>query len=115
MGTLRTEKTEKKYREFKKTNRFTEGCILCQAKPIKSFKYWKIINNDFPYDKIADPHHMILPKRHVKEDDITKEEWNEFKELKGGYVNDNYVFIFESMLRTMTVPDHFHLHLIVVK
>lgn len=58
---------------------------------------------------------MILPKRHVKEDDITKEEWKELKELKEGYVNDNYNYIFESTQRTMTVPDHFHLQLMATK
>ena len=115
MGTLRTKKTEKKYKEFKKTNSFTEGCVLCRMKPIKSFEYWKIVNNDFPYDKIADPHHMILPKRHTKERGITKEEWREFKELKEGYLNNNYTFIFESTHKTMTVPGHFHLQLIVIK
>lgn len=115
--TLRTKETERRYVEHKKRNHSSGGCTLCGQKAIKGFKYWKLVENDFPYDLIADPHHMLVIKRHTREEGITQDEWDEYERLKSGsgYINQNYTFIFESTRKTMTLPDHFHLQLIVVK
>jgi len=117
MGTLRTEETQRIYDEYKKVGGLNGACVLCEIEPIKEFKYWKIAKNRFPYDKIADPHDMIIIKRHVSVNEITGEEWMEYNSLKqsGEYIDKNYDFVFESTVKVMTVPAHFHLHLIVVK
>ena len=47
-----------------------------------SFGYWKIVTNAFPYDLIAGRHDMILPLRHVTENELTEEELVELKEIK---------------------------------
>lgn len=74
---------------------------------------WRIIDNAFPYDEIAKVHHMLVPKRHVPDEEITSAEWAEFARLKKGYVNDTYEFTIEAVPRRMSIPGHMHLHLIV--
>ena len=76
---------------------------------------WRIIPNDFPYTRIAALHHMVVPKRHVKEDELSQEEWMEYNQLKHSYINDNYEFIIEPTNRKKSIPAHFHIHLIVAK
>ena len=116
-GTLRTLETQEKYEEYKKVGGLDSECVLCEIPAIEEFKYWKIAMNRFPYDKVADPHHMMIIKRHVPANEITGEEWMEYNALKqsGEYIDKNYDFIFESTVKMMTVPQHLHLHLIVVK
>lgn len=115
MRSLRTKETQKKYDDYKKSGGISGECNLCKSEPIKSFGRWRIIDNDFPYDRIADTHHMIISNRHITEDDITDEEWEEFKKLKKGYIDDNYNFIFENTIKTKTIPNHLHFQLMVVK
>lgn len=115
MPTLRTAKTEKIYAEHKKNGGLSNGCPLCLESAIKEFKYWRIIDNKFPYDKIAEVHHMITPKRHVAEGSLDEEEKEELYKIKTTYVAKNYDFIIEASPRLKTIPAHFHLHLIVQK
>jgi|GEM_PF-851375 len=111
--TLRTSTTQNSYNLFIKYNP-DRDCYLCKAKVIKSFKYWKIIENEFPYDKISDTHHMITIKKHKKEDDLTAKEKEEFKKVKK-YIHKNYDMIFENTVRTKSIPNHHHLHMIELK
>lgn len=74
MARLRTQEGEEKYQKLIAAGYLNGGCKLCEAPSIKDFVYWKIIRNDFPYDLIAQIHDMIVPKRHVKESDLSKEE-----------------------------------------
>jgi len=94
-------------------------CPLCYNKPIKIFKYWKILKNDFPYDRIAKVHDLLVPKRHETEDKLTKKELEELKLIKDKYVNDKnkhkYTFIMEVTKLGKTIPSHFHLHLLGLK
>ena len=69
--------------------------------------------NNFPYDLIAKEHHMILPLRHVVENDLNKAELAEYKEIKNTYLKDSdYNYILEAAFHTKSQPGHFHLHLI---
>lgn len=112
--TFRTRETEEIYRKYKE-NKIDDGkCVLCEVPVVKTFKFWKIIHNDFPYDLIADIHDMILPIRHVKEVDLTEEEKAELLEIKADYLNI-YDAILEATPRMKTVPAHHHLHVIVTK
>ncbi len=88
-----------------------------QDRAIKKFKYWFIVENDFPYDGVATVSHMILPIRRVvfKWDLLTKEEREELDELKKTYISDNYDAIQENMPSRQTVPGYFHLHLLTFK
>jgi hypothetical protein len=111
--TLRTESTCKTYYEFQKTSDFPE-CYICEAKEKKRYSKWKIIENEFPYDKIATCNDMIVPIRHTIEDGLTKEELKELLKIKKD-INDKYDVIVENTHKRKSIPGHFHLHLLIIK
>ena len=121
LKTLRTTKTESIYQKhlesLKRSKIDKKLCPLCEEQSlVKSFKYWKIIRNAFPYDKISSKHDMILPFRHVVENKFNKKELAEFKKIKNNFINkSDYNFIIETTLTKKTIPNHFHLHLITLK
>ena len=115
MDLLRSNEMAAKYKAAISNGALEGECILCKKDSIAEFEHWRIIINDFPYDRIAKVHHMVIPKRHVSEDSISFEEWNELALLKGGYISDNYDYIIEAAHRNKSIPGHFHLHLIAVK
>lgn len=111
---FRSEELEEKYRKHKASGVMDNKCVLCAASALQTFKYWKIMKNDFPYDLIAKTHHMILPIRHVKELDLTEEERLELLDIKANFIK-SYDCILESTLKTKTIPEHHHLHLLIAK
>lgn len=115
MGSLRTQETKERYGKLLASGVLEHGCVLCKMEPIKEFKHWKIIKNDFPYDKIAKTHHMIIPVRCVEESGLTDEELKELKEIKHNYLFPTYEWILEATEKKKSVPGHFHLHLIISK
>lgn len=56
---------------------------------------------------------MLVPIRHVREDELTSEEISELALVKAGFVNDEYDYVLEATNKTKTIPSHFHLHLVV--
>jgi diadenosine tetraphosphate (Ap4A) HIT family hydrolase len=115
MKTLRTREGEERYKGLIKNGYFNDGCKLCAKEPLKEFKYWKIVENAFPYDRIAEVHHMVLPKRHAKDLELTEEESQELDEIKYTYIHQSYSYILEATHHTRSIPDHFHLYLIITK
>ncbi|MBI2623789.1 MAG: hypothetical protein HYW65_04475 [Candidatus Liptonbacteria bacterium] len=115
MGTLRTEERERIYTAYRNRGELAGECKLCNKPPLQSFRFWKIAENSFPYDKIAEAHHMIISFRHVTESGLNAKELKEIGELKTGYINKNYDFVMEPTQKNKTIPEHFHLHLIVAK
>jgi hypothetical protein len=115
MANLRTPETHAKYKNFLAQREPGQVCVLCTAEPLQIFTHWKIITNNFPYDRVAKTHHMIVPLRHVIEADITPEEEAELVEIKKGYINDHYDFILEPTEKTKSLPTHLHLHLLEIK
>ena len=107
----RTQATHDTYMEVLRNRSPYDGCRLCDEKTLVEFTHWKIINNEFPYDKIASVHHMLLPKRHTKGNDLSVVELNELTTLKGSYLNEHYYMIAEAMPKRKTLPSHHHLHL----
>lgn len=93
------------------------ACPLCadDRTIVAEFKLWRITENRFPYDRITTLHHMLIPKRHVTENELTSEELTEFKHIKETELNENYTFIMEALPKQKSIPTHFHLHLIVPK
>ena len=114
MRTLRTREGEERYRSIMAGRPKDGSCPLCKMDLIKDFKYWKIVGNDFPYERFAEVHHMIVPKRHVGEAELTEEEWQELRQIKDDDIHKNYGYILEATHNTRSIPDHFHLHLIVL-
>ena len=83
MGNVfRTNNGQDVYDQYRKNNSSVDSCALCEGEPLKEFVHWKIMNNKFPYDRLATEHHMLLPKRHSTEPDLTQEEIDEFQEIK---------------------------------
>jgi hypothetical protein len=108
----RLAKTQKSLEKFYRGN--PEGCFICERKPIKKFKYWKIIINIFPYDKLAVKHDMLVPLRHISiESKLSRKEKEELLLIKEKYLSrTNYDFVLENLPRKKSAPEHFHLHLI---
>ncbi len=106
---------ESAYRTLLDKGLLEKGCPLCTRPSLKEFTHWKVVLNDFPYDRIADTHHMIIPRRHASEDEIMEEEWREYAAIKAGFISDTYEYIMESTHRRKTIPAHFHVHLLTIK
>jgi len=114
MANLRTPQMAQRYKNHRANNKDTTECVLCNAAPLEVFAYWKVVDNDFPYDRIAQTHHMILPLRHVREEGFTKDEQDELFAIKRDRLQE-YDYIQEGTQKTLSVPEHFHLHLLVGK
>ncbi len=115
MPSLRTPESKRKYKEYQKALPVNDSCLLCEKEALVMFTYWKIVENSFPYDLIADTHHMLMPLRHVVEKDLTFAEVEELKKIKMEVVDEKYDYIIESTHNTKSLPSHFHLHIIVGK
>ncbi len=115
MGNLRTRETSQKYTDYRIQGGLDGGCRLCDAQAVKEYRFWKVSINNFPYDRIAEVHHMLLPIRHTDEAGLTEEERQELLAIKDGYVQHHYEFMIEASQKHKSIPAHFHLHLIVAK
>ncbi len=113
---LRTKKTYEKYTKFRNEGFLANGCNLCKKnKPIKEYKHWRIINNKFPWDRIAKINHILIPKRHIVYGQLNEIEKKEFDLLKSTYVDKKYEIMVEATDGIKSIPSHYHVHLIVVK
>jgi hypothetical protein len=116
MGVYRSDELEEQYGVHKQTVEFQSACGLCTSPAIQTFRFWKIMPAKFPYDLISVTHNMLLPLRHVAEQDLTDEERAEFMEIKhSDALQHTYDSFLESTHRTRSIPPHFHLHLLVLK
>tara|TARA_B100000745_G_scaffold64494_1_gene38053 strand:+ start:1501 stop:1851 length:351 start_codon:yes stop_codon:yes gene_type:complete len=111
---LRSQKTSLKYRNFKRKLSKDHGCPLCQLNSIKNFSFWKIVKNDFPYDKVATNHDMLMPIRCTTEENLTAEEKLELEMIKSTTAQ-SYDLLAESTLKTMSVASHYHIHLLDIR
>lgn len=114
MGTLRTAELEAHYSAVRAATA-GQPCPLCTKPAIKTYGAWKILKNDFPYDRIAKEHDMIVSTRHVAQNEITPDEWLEFDKIKNEYIHPRYEFIIESTNHMKSIPEHFHVHLLTIK
>lgn len=84
------------------------SCRLCEKPTLTIFNHWRIVENKYPYDKVASVHHMILPVRHTSGTDLSEEELKELEDIKRGHLIETYVFVIEALSRSKTIPGHFH-------
>lgn len=116
MSGLRTIKTSLAYEESKRRDIPLKGsCALCVKPAIKEFKNWKVVANEFPYDRVARVHHLLIPYRHVAEIDLNEEEKEELQIIKFEYVYSTYESILEMTLLKKTIPSHAHFHLLTYR
>lgn len=115
MASLRTKEGEERYSAYKKSGGLGTSCALCIKEPLEKFSYWKIIRNDFPYDRIATTHHMLVPLRHAKEMELTKDEYEEYLDIRKKRLEQGYDYVMTSTARMLSIPQHFHFHCVIVK
>lgn len=64
--TLRTAEGEKIYQRYKE-NAPKNFCPFCSRDLVRhEFKHWLLMENRFPYTKIAQKHDLLACKRHIK-------------------------------------------------
>ncbi len=114
-NSFRLPETEKAYDEYKKTHSASGVCWLCDKPTMQAFMHWRIVDVLFPYDTIAKTHHMLVPMRHIKGNELNEAELAELVGIKDGPLNLAYELIMESLAKRKSVPGHFHLHLIETK
>lgn len=110
---LRKPESHARYLEFVRSGKLPK-CYLCEAKPIREYKHWKIIENQFPYDAVAETTNMVAPKRHIKETELTWKELKELSEIKED-LHAEYDMIVENAHKNKLIPGHYHLHLLTLK
>ncbi len=116
MSSLRTPPIEQAYEVYKHTHNFDIHCPLCEKEPSQLFIHWKIVPNDFPYDKLAKRHEMLVPLRHVVESEFTPAEAEELRKIKHEMIQSpEYDFVMEITEPHKTIPPHFHMHLISLR
>jgi hypothetical protein len=111
---VRTKEMSEKYLRAIQDGHLSKGCNLCNAPSIKDFQYWRIVDNMFPWDVIAKTQHMIIPKRHITYKELTDDEKKEFDVIKFADM-ENYDLSAEARTKNKSIPNHFHIHLIVLK
>src|SRR3989344_7686558 len=106
MATLRTKEKEEEYQQYVREGNLANGCKLCDKQGFRTFNHWKIVANDFPYDRIAKTHDMIVSIRHVGEDGLSREELEEFKKIKEEHIFATYEYIVEPVHKKKSIPGH---------
>lgn len=107
---LRTQETHDRYESAPKT----EECFICSSPILIEYKYWIVIENDFPYDSIAEVHRMIVPRRHIaNRGDLTAKELKQLDDIKKNLDEEGfYDALFENFTAGRTFLEHYHLHLL---
>lgn len=114
--TLRTKETYEKYTKLIAEGFLANGCNLCKkTKTLKEFEHWRIVDNLFPWDNIAEKHDMIIPKRHIVFEELNDLEKKEYEKIKIEYIEKEYELIAEATNKKKTIPEHMHIHLIILK
>ena len=111
--TLRTLDTHARY-EAHCARQIHPECYLCKAPPIREYKYWNVIPNEFPYDEVATESHILVPKRHIREEGLTTEEIKELAVIKPD-IHETYDLIMENTHKQKSIPGHFHTHLLMIR
>ena len=94
----------------------SDECPLCIESPTKTFTYWLLLPNKYPYDAVATKHDLLLSRRHVATyEELNQAEQDKLRTLKQGILNTDYDYILEAMPKNKSIPGHFHLHLIQAK
>jgi hypothetical protein len=99
--------TEQRYKNAKEGG---QTISLLDETPIKDFKYFKIIENSFPYDAIAKTHHMLVIKRECSTVSVmTQAEKDELEDIKISEFTNYHCIIENYQARSITAIWHVHL------
>jgi diadenosine tetraphosphate (Ap4A) HIT family hydrolase len=109
---LRSEECIKLYKE-----NYKEGVSLLSLPCIKQWNYWRLIKNDYPYDKIAESHYLLIPLSGFAEDEeMNNDERKELFSIKNE-LSETKTFdaIFENLKHDRSIQTFYHLHCIKFK
>ena len=117
--TLRREETEAKYQEWLKVP-LKQKCCFCRELSYKvakkktaikiEWKYWALMYNQFPYDKVYETHDLLFCKRHVDWGDLTVKEITEYNQIMKE-LRPLYHQLVENIGSRISQPSHYHIHL----
>ena len=106
---LRTSKEELRYVRAKKAGK--AGRPFLEETRLREWKYWAIINNEFPYSSAFKLHHMLIPTRVVKQNDLSEEEKAELQVITNMLMKEGkYDCMLTNFPRTQSIKTHFHIH-----
>jgi hypothetical protein len=118
MDTPRHTKTEEAYQDFKKGLSDNPELLQCfnfsDETILHEFEHWVIIENRFPYDRMARTNDMLVSKRPLQSRyDGTQEEQKEFDTImKLLAKEDFYDAYMENFPKIKSVKKYPHVHLI---
>ncbi len=109
---LRSRAMWEKYQEAPKRTDFLENPEEFEV--VKEYDYWRIIVNQFPYDNVAEVHHLLAPiEKYATEaqcpEPVAEEIQKILLELD---VDDYYDCIMQNFTVAQSIPAHLHYHLL---
>lgn len=113
---LRSEETATAYERAQRAQSANDGCRLCRdPDAIAEYKYWRLMPNLFPYDRLFSKSDMLVLRRHSDEYGLREDERAELLQLKCGVLVDEYDALLEQLPKQRSIPHHFHVHLVQYK
>ena len=109
---FRSEKSAKIYEQHLSSIDLANDCPHCQREAIKSFEHWKIIKSNFPYDRIAKEHLLLVTLEHKKTSELSDAELAELHKIKQTEIPEHITHIIDVLPKRQSVPNHTHIHLI---
>lgn len=115
---LRTSETDSRYRADRANkpadfDPFEER--IHAEKPLRSFEHWRLYENIYPYDAVADVHHILIAvRKFARPKDMSPAERAELEDIKEELAPDYDTFL-ENFPRFQSVHSHLHFHLVVWK
>jgi len=89
---------------------------LQDVEPRREWKYWKLIPNKYPHDRLYAYHDLLIPKRMLATLRETKpKELEEYIEITTRALVDDYDCVFINFPSKQTIRTLFHAHLGVFK
>lgn len=116
--TLRSGEVLERYKKHRKSlGAGLKVVDLASLPSILEWKFWRMVANEFPYDKIAERHCMLIPDRKFAlEQDMTLEERIDLNDIKAYFQKtQEFDCIMENIMHMRTVPGHYHLHVLKLK
>ena len=108
---LRTISGEMTYTLAKKAGRLVS---LSEEPALRVWKYWRLIENAFPYDIAFKVHHLLIPIRVIAKGQLNIAEKEEL-EIILDLLSDEYDCYLENFVSKQSIKNHYHLHLLTYK
>ncbi len=110
---LRTHKDEANYLRAKKAGIAKKA--LHKEAPLRVWKSWMLIENEFPYNAVFDTHHMLIPKRKsVLKSMLTQQERDELEDILDE-LSEIYDCYMVNYPKKQSIKTHYHIHLLIYK